>query len=110
MAGLDPLGQKLILALLKKRQAKGETTVLISHDLKQLIPLVDRIAILDQGTLVHYGDVNSLLDNSPVLAQYCSELPDYLQVRQALADHGFKGSSSINNLIEAGQEIARLLA
>jgi energy-coupling factor transport system ATP-binding protein len=50
MAGLDPLGQELMLDIIKKRQEMGtQSTIIISHDLKDIIALADKIAILEKG-------------------------------------------------------------
>jgi len=109
MAGLDPLGRKLILDIIKNRQDKNETTVMISHDLKEIITMADKIAILDRGSLVFYGEVNQLLENTNILAHYRLELPDYLQVVYALADRGLNVKTNINSMKEAALEISKLL-
>lgn len=109
MAGLDPVGRSLILDIIKARQAQRETTVMISHNLKDMIALADKIAILDQGLLVYFGAVPQLLEQQDILARYCLELPEYLQVVYALADKGFALEGNIGSMAAAGQEIARML-
>lgn len=109
MAGLDPLGRKLIIDIIKTRQDKNETTIMISHNLKEIMALADKIAILDQGTLVFTGEVNQLLENKELLARYHFEMPDYLQVIYALAARGFSVNTNISTMTEAGLEIAKLL-
>jgi len=109
MAGLDPLGRKLILDIIKNRQDKNETTVMISHDLKEIITVADKIAILDRGTLVFCGEVNQLLENTNILAHYRFELPDYLQVVYALADRELDVNTNISSMKEAAMEISKFI-
>jgi energy-coupling factor transport system ATP-binding protein len=110
MAGLDSLGQKLMLGLMKDRQQKSkETTVMISHSLKDILALADKIAVLDKGSLVFYGEVEELLGNIELLTRYRLELPDYLQVVCSLTTRGLKVNSTIRSIEEAGFEITRLL-
>lgn len=109
MAGLDSVGRKLILDIIKKRQEKHETTIIISHDLKQILNITDNIAILDSGSLVFMGKVSDLLVKPEILSKYQFELPEYLQVVCALAGKGFDIKTNINSIEEAGEEIVRLL-
>jgi len=109
MAGLDPTGRKLILDIIRNRQENHETTVMISHNLKEIINLADKIAILDRGSLVFFGGVQSLLENTDILAHYRLELPEYLQLVYALADRGLPVNINIRSRTEAGLEISKLL-
>lgn len=109
MAGLDPLGRKLILDIIKTRRDNNETTVMISHNLQEIIAIADKIAILDRGSLAFFGDVKQLLADSDLLAHYRLELPGYLQVVYALAARGVSVNTKISSMAEAEQEIAKLL-
>jgi len=109
MAGLDPLGRNLILNIIKSRQKKHETTVMISHNLKEIIGMADKIVILDKGSLVFFGEVKELLENKDILTQYRFELPEYLQLVYALAERGVHVQTNIRSMTEAGLEISKLL-
>lgn len=108
MAGLDSAGRKLILDIIRKRQEKHETTVMISHSLKEIMTITDKIAILENGCLVFNGKVKDLLNRPEVLAQYHFELPEYLQIVYELAAKGFDIRTNISSIREAGQEIIKL--
>lgn len=111
MAGLDPVGQKLMLDIIKARQEnKNQTTIIISHNLKDILALADKIAILEKGSLVFYGEVPELLNNIDILSRFRLELPDYLQVAYALNARGLKTNSGIKNLHEAGLELLRIIS
>lgn len=107
MAGLDAIGRKLILNIIKGRQAKGDTTLMISHDLKDMMTITDKIIILDRGALVFYGKVSELMNKREILKQYHMQIPDYLQVINALADKGLPVNTEIRSIPEAGDEIIR---
>lgn len=59
--GLDQIGKDNLRELLKERQAEGVTIVISSHNMEEISALCDRIALLDQGSLRHYGDRELLL-------------------------------------------------
>lgn len=109
-AGLDPVGRKLILDIIKgRRQKKNETTVMISHSLKDFLTFADKIAVLDRGSLVFYGEVKELLVNTDILRRYQLELPDHLQVVYFLAARGVAINTEIRGIEEAALEITKLL-
>ncbi|NPV91346.1 MAG: energy-coupling factor transporter ATPase [Firmicutes bacterium] len=111
MAGLDPRGRRLVLDIInRRRENRNETTVMISHNLKEILALADKIAILDRGALVFFGGVGELQADSKLLARFRFELPDYLQVVQALADRGIKVDTGIKDMNEAGSELIRVLS
>ncbi len=55
-AGLDPVTTNRIFALLKAMQAeRAATAIIVSHAVPSLLPLCDRLAVLDRGRLVFEG-------------------------------------------------------
>ncbi|MGI6090488.1 MAG: energy-coupling factor transporter ATPase [Saccharofermentanales bacterium] len=48
-AGLDPAGRDELLNYIQRLQEKGQTIVMISHDMDQLAGLCDRILVLKDG-------------------------------------------------------------
>ncbi len=104
-AGLDAAGRRFILEIIKKRRQRNETTVIISHNLKEIMTITDQIAILDQGSLVFFGDVGELLTRTETLARYHFELPEFLQILLALSARGFDLKTNVRSIREAGEEI-----
>lgn len=107
MAGLDAIGRKLILNIIKERQAKGETTVMISHDLKEIMTITDKIIILDRGALIFFGKISELIQEKDILEQYRFQIPDYLQIVNALSAKGLPVNKTIRTIQEAGDEIIK---
>lgn len=108
MAGLDALGRNLILDIIKNRKDNNETTIMISHSLKEIIALADKIAIMDKGALVFFGGAKELLKNTDLLARYHLELPEHLQLVYAVAERGYSINTNINSMTEAALEISKL--
>ena len=110
MAGLDPLGRKLISAIIKSRQERQETSIMISHNLKDILPLADKTAILDEGSLVFMGSTAQLSEDKALLSRYNLEIPEHLQLIYALSARGYKVPPKVNTMQEAGELVIQLLS
>ena len=63
-SSLDIHVQKRILRLIKKIKENNKITVaLISHDLKSIMSLADRVAVLYKGQIIEQGNTNEILYN-----------------------------------------------
>lgn len=109
-AGLDTLGRDTFLTLLKKlHQEDGITVVMVSHSIKEIISLADRIAVLEKGKLIAHGKPQEVLSQKTLQHIPSILLPDYLQLIHNLAERGKKVQTGISTLEEAAGEIAKLL-
>lgn len=55
-SNLDPLGTRQILALITRvARERGKTLLLVEHKLDEVLPLVDRVLVLDRGQVVRAG-------------------------------------------------------
>jgi energy-coupling factor transporter ATP-binding protein EcfA2 len=55
-SNLDPLGTRQILALITRlARARGKTLLLVEHKLDEVLPLVDRVLVMDRGAVVRAG-------------------------------------------------------
>jgi energy-coupling factor transport system ATP-binding protein len=98
------------LQLIKKLQQEDHTTVvMISHSLKDVITLADKIAVLEQGKLIMHGQPKEVLAQSGLRKVAGIILPDFLQVIFALAARGKQVNTGITTLEEAEAEINKLL-
>ncbi len=62
LAALDyQMRSKLQKYILQVHQEYGHTTILISHDVDEIIRLSDQVFILEDGKIVHQGDTSLLL-------------------------------------------------
>ena len=58
--GLDPVNVRLVQDLLLERRKAGLTTILSTHQMNQVEALCDRVALIDHGRLMVYGEVDEV--------------------------------------------------
>ena len=59
--GLDANAKQAVQTIIQEYSAKGMTTVISSHDLTDISCMCRRIAVLNKGSLVYYGNKELLL-------------------------------------------------
>jgi ABC-2 type transport system ATP-binding protein len=59
-SGLDPVNVALVTDLIEERRRTGRTTVLSTHMMHQVEALCDRVALIHQGKLVIYGQLDEI--------------------------------------------------
>jgi ABC-2 type transport system ATP-binding protein len=59
-AGLDPVNVRLVQDLIQERRRRGWTTVLSTHQMNQVEALCDRVALINEGTVMVYGEVDEV--------------------------------------------------
>lgn len=64
-AGLDIFGVEILTRLIKERSAAGLATVVATHQPTLTPDLFDRAVVIDQGRLLHDGDLQELLALAP---------------------------------------------
>jgi energy-coupling factor transport system ATP-binding protein len=74
-----------------------------------MLTLADRIAVLDKGTLVAWGSPKEILAHKDFRELPDILLPDYLQLMYALAERGKKVSTAVVTMMDAQEEIRKLL-
>jgi len=68
LAGMDPIGRRDILALIRRLAASGKDVLLASHVLEEVESLTSRILLMDRGRVLAEGDVHeirALIDRHP---------------------------------------------
>ncbi len=93
-SGLDPLGARWMKDLIRELRALGKTVIMCSHRLEDVQDVCDRIAILSEGELQAYGEVQTLLQDTRRVELRASglELTDALrsELEEVLRRHGGK--------------------
>src|SRR3989442_2923470 len=59
-SGLDPLNTVLVKDLLRPRRDAGALVILSRHQMPMVEELCDRVAMIDRGRLVLYGDLEEI--------------------------------------------------
>jgi ABC-2 type transport system ATP-binding protein len=93
-SGLDPLGARWMKDLIRELRTQGKTVIMCSHRLEDVQDVCDRIAILNEGELQAYGEVQALLQDINRLELRASglQLTDALrrELEEVLSKHGGK--------------------
>lgn len=69
-AGLNHTEANRLAELLRQLRAKGLTLVLVDHNLRMMMALCDRIAVLDRGKLIAQGTPAEIQENQSVIDAY----------------------------------------
>jgi ABC-2 type transport system ATP-binding protein len=69
MSGLDPIGRREVVDLIRELKARGTTVVFSSHILHDVEVLCDRVAILRAGRLLRAGTLDTLLEGGKAGAE-----------------------------------------
>lgn len=64
-SGLDPVNAMLLKDIVKEQIQKGKIVLFSSHQMNYIEEFCDSIAILNQGTIVLAGDLNTIRRNYP---------------------------------------------
>jgi ABC-2 type transport system ATP-binding protein len=62
-AGLDPLNTRLVEEIIREQQAAGRTLIMSTHQMYQVEALCSRIALINKGRTVLYGQVDQIKRN-----------------------------------------------
>lgn len=76
--GLDPIALGVIVKLISELNAAlGITTILVSHDVKEVISIADYIYVIASGRIIGHGSPEKLhSDKNPEVQQFLKGLPD----------------------------------
>jgi len=72
-SGLDPASYERFVKLVRGRLSEGITICLIEHNLDIVHGISDRIAFLDQGTVLAAGEPRAILNDPKLAAIYFGE-------------------------------------
>jgi len=78
LAGQDPITKGVILKLMKTlNESLGLTTVIVSHDVQDVLSIADYSYILSDGKIIGKGNSQEIVDNqSDKVQQFLQGLPD----------------------------------
>jgi len=63
LANLDPEGKaKVLRVVVELAKQRGKTLVLVEHALEEVLPLVDRVIVVNKGQIVRDGPVEEILE------------------------------------------------
>jgi ABC-2 type transport system ATP-binding protein len=62
-AGLDPVNTRLVEDIIREQQAAGKTIIMSTHQMHQVEQMCGRIALINRGRTVLYGEVDQIRRN-----------------------------------------------
>ena len=108
-AGLDPKGRDEILELIKSLQETGMTIILVSHSMEDVANYVDRIIVMNKGSVMLDGVPKDVFAHYKELEAVGLAAPAVTYIMQQLKQNGFAVSTDATTIEEAKEEILRAL-
>jgi energy-coupling factor transport system ATP-binding protein len=101
-ANLDPKGKREIMHYIGKWTNKNKTLVIVSHDLDEIIPLINRVIVLHQGNIIFDGSLDLLFKKRDSIIKMGLELPQILEIVDVLERKGYNvdGYITLNEMAE----------
>ena len=90
-SGLDPVNTQLVKDLMIELRAEGKTIIMSTHMMHQVEELCDRIALIDDGYNVLYGNLDEIRrahSGHEVVVQVAGELPPLVGVERVSRRNG----------------------
>ncbi len=107
-AGLDPKGRDEILDQIKELQTQtGMTVLLVSHSMEDVAEYVDRIIVMNQGSVLFDDTPHQVFAHYKELEEVGLAAPQVTYIMNALRENGFRVDTSVTTIKEAADEIMR---
>ncbi|NLJ73454.1 MAG: energy-coupling factor transporter ATPase [Firmicutes bacterium] len=109
-AGLDPEGREEILDEIKALHHKwGITVILVTHSMEDVARLVDRIVVMEKGTIALDGTPVEVFREVERLEAMGLGVPQITELMHELKKHGLHVNTDILSVEQAEEEIIRVL-
>lgn len=107
-AGLDPKGRDEILSQIRKlKEETGMTIILVSHSMEDVAEYVDRIIVMNQGSILFDDSPLEVFRHYDALEQIGLAAPQMTYVMNRLKKEGFTVETDITTIDEAKKEILK---
>ena len=108
-AGLDPKGRDEILdQIAELHKVRGITIILVSHSMEDMANYVQRIVVLNHGTLMLDGTPSEVFSHVQELEQVSLAAPQVTYLMKDLEKAGFPVDTTVTTIEEAKKEIIKL--
>ncbi len=89
-AGLDPLGKKNLLKLIKDyNESTGSTVIFVSHNMDDVAAIADRVIVMSEGRIAMEGTVDEVYSRGERLSELGLDIPEITSVYLALKEAGY---------------------
>ena len=108
-AGLDPVGREGILANIRDYQkAQNATVIMVSHSMEEIASNVDRLIVMNHGTVAMSGTPREVFANAKQLISMGLDVPQVTQVFLKLRDMGLPVDTSVYTVEQAKEALLKL--
>ena len=108
-AGLDPRGRDAILEEISQiNRQRGTTIILVSHSMDEIARVVDRLYVVNDGTLPFEGTPGEVFLHGEALRAMGLNIPQVTQVAQALNRLGVPVNPAVYTMEDAVRAILAL--
>ena len=109
-AGLDPRGRDEILGQIRELQTKtGMTILLVSHSMEDVAEYVDRIIVMNRGSVMYDGTPREIFTHYRELESVGLAAPQVTYILHELKDRGLDVDVSATTIGEAADTVMRAL-
>ena len=109
-AGLDPKGRDEILDRLARLHAENRiTVVLVSHSMEDVAKYVERIIVMNQGSVMYDDAPKNVFRYYKELEQVGLAAPQVTYLMHELQERGYGVSTDVTTVAEAKQEILKVM-
>lgn len=109
-AGLDPKGRDEILdQIAKLHEETGITVILVSHSMEDVAKYVERIIVMNKGSVLFDDAPKVVFRHYKELEQVGLAAPQVTYIMQALKEKGLPVGTEATTVLEARDEILRVL-
>ncbi len=109
-AGLDPVGKREILSLVKTfATQKNKTVIMVSHDMNEVYENADRVLVMKDGTIVYDLPPKELFKLEKEIIQMKLEVPYVAQFLNVLEKKGFVFDKTVKTIDQVVSKLKFLI-
>ena len=108
-AGLDPVGRREMLDLVKRIHEAGTTVVMVSHSMDDVGRLCDRLIVLEHGHVAFTGTPAEVFRHGDELRAIGLDVPECARLAAALREKGFSLPEDIYSYDDVRAALLKML-
>ena len=108
-AGLDPVGRREILDIIRAIHSEGTTVIMVSHSMDDVARLCERVIVLEKGKVALDGSCAEVFGQVEMLSAMGLTLPQAALLRDRLNKRGFDLPESIYTIEALSQALTEKL-
>ena len=108
-AGLDPVGRREMLDLVKRIHEAGTTVVMVSHSMDDVGRLCDRLIVLEHGHVAFTGTPSEVFRHGDELRAIGLDVPECARLAAALREKGFSLPEDIYSYDDVRSALLKML-